>query len=361
MCIFTNDKDIPSYVRLATRSLQYLVVPLLSIAILIVGSRHLDDCPAQPYIPIWHIVAGCSGILLPVLYILFDKLNPSLASRYPVFSELLDNAIVFIIPVYILFEVAWLITGTVWILTGDEEKVCDETIYIFSVVVIINFWIHVLTPLVFFLGVCCSRIFPFIGYVTYWKVIKNAIDLWTFRTRFLISVVVSVPLSCTMITVGANGLTSCKPQQKIVDSVLLNSTDNSTASGEERLFDLGYKNLPVWLMTAGALLLILPVMYSVYDKFCKQSSAQLNTSPLQPGCRRMSKFVVILYLLSCMAWALVGFLWIFGTHNKETCNHESNTYKFAFASLILLNILMDAWICIKICIVLYWSLLSEDI
>ena len=41
---------------------------LISIFILILGSRHLDDCPAQPYIPIWHIVAGCSGILCKIQY-----------------------------------------------------------------------------------------------------------------------------------------------------------------------------------------------------------------------------------------------------------------------------------------------------
>ena len=46
-----------------------------------------------------------------------------------------------------------------------------------------------------------------------------------------------------------------------------------------------------------------------------------------PGCRRLSKVLVVGYLLAGMAWALVGFLWIFGTHNSETCNHESSTYK----------------------------------
>ena len=37
MCIFTNDKDIPGHVRLSTRTLQYLIIPLLSLALLIVG------------------------------------------------------------------------------------------------------------------------------------------------------------------------------------------------------------------------------------------------------------------------------------------------------------------------------------
>ena len=37
MCIFTSDKDIPGHVRLTTRTLQYLIIPLLSAALLVVG------------------------------------------------------------------------------------------------------------------------------------------------------------------------------------------------------------------------------------------------------------------------------------------------------------------------------------
>ncbi|XP_023337827.1 uncharacterized protein LOC111708624 [Eurytemora carolleeae] len=122
MCIFTNDKDIPTYVRLSTRALQYLIIPLLSIAIISVGGHHLEDCPAQPNLPIWHIVAGCSGLLVPILYLLFDELNPALAHRCPILSELMDNTIVFIIPVYILFEVAWLLTGTVWVFSLERDN-----------------------------------------------------------------------------------------------------------------------------------------------------------------------------------------------------------------------------------------------
>ena len=36
------------------------------------------------------------------------------------------------------------------------------------------------------------------------------------------------------------------------------------------------------------------------------------------------------------------------------------TFQFAFASLIILNGLMDLWICFKICVILYWALIWED-
>ena len=44
MCIFTSDKDIPGHVRLSTRTLQYLVIPLLSFALLIVGQSPKEFC-----------------------------------------------------------------------------------------------------------------------------------------------------------------------------------------------------------------------------------------------------------------------------------------------------------------------------
>lgn len=59
---------------------------------------------------------------------------------------MLDNAVVFLLPVYIVFEVCWLITGTVWVIgtTGVEDpSKCDHTVYIFSLVVMVNFWIHI--------------------------------------------------------------------------------------------------------------------------------------------------------------------------------------------------------------------------
>ena len=37
MCIFTSDKDIPGHVRLSTRTLQYLIIPMLSLALVSVG------------------------------------------------------------------------------------------------------------------------------------------------------------------------------------------------------------------------------------------------------------------------------------------------------------------------------------
>ncbi len=73
MCLFQSGKDIPPLVRMSLRGLQYLIIPLLSLSILCVGSIHLGLCPAQPKLPLWHVVAGASGLLIPLLYLTFDE------------------------------------------------------------------------------------------------------------------------------------------------------------------------------------------------------------------------------------------------------------------------------------------------
>ncbi|XP_023337820.1 uncharacterized protein LOC111708617 [Eurytemora carolleeae] len=167
-----------------------------------------------------------------------------------------------------------------------------------------------------------------------------------------------------MIGVGVNGLTACKPSRgnqfedgiKLGDDGLLalTSDSNSTISRLSLSWaGYGYLDIPVWLITAGVLLLLLPVVYTIYDKFCKSET-------INPEGKSLSNTIVVLYLMFGLVWALVGFLWIFGTQNQEECNQESGTYKFAFASLIILNALMDIYICIKISVVLYWALLTEE-
>ena len=60
---------------------------------------HLEDsCPSQPLLSVWHIVAGSTGLVVPLLYLLFDDLNPALARKCPALSEAPDNVVVFVLP-----------------------------------------------------------------------------------------------------------------------------------------------------------------------------------------------------------------------------------------------------------------------
>ena len=186
---------------------------IINKSLLSPGVLHLEDsCPSQPLLSVWHIVAGSTGLVVPILYLLFDDLNPALAKKCPALSEALDNVVVFVLPgrwkisdeemlshischpilmisspfllflisVYILFEVCWLVTGTVWVGRTDSTN-CDRTIYIFSVVVIVNFWIHILTPLVFMLCLCCFRVG--VCSCSLWTFFNNIIEAWTSNVR----------------------------------------------------------------------------------------------------------------------------------------------------------------------------------
>ena len=119
------------------------VIPLLSLSIGIVGILHIGECQVQPLLPVWHIVAGTSGICAPFFYLLFDEVNPWLSRRFPAVSEMLDNVVVFLLPVYLIFEVIWLITGTFWVMSTpgvENPGECNHTVYVFSYVVVVNFW-----------------------------------------------------------------------------------------------------------------------------------------------------------------------------------------------------------------------------
>ena len=414
MCIFQSGKDIPTLVRISLRTLQYLIIPLMSMAILVVGSMHLGKCAAQPLLPIWHVVAGASGLLTPIFYLLFDEINPQLSQRLPGVSSFIDNVVVLLLPIYILFEISWLITGTVWVVGSegveDPEK-CDHTVYIFSFVVVVNFWIHILTPLVFMLALCCTRIFPYCAHCGYWNILKTAIDHWTRRTRLGIAFAVAWPLAIAMVIAGAFSVKDCQSisntttyvttpsypkefstvgqQQHVIVSSDTKLDDRTTASlndislpyptkpsqaellsstlstsfissglalndgDDESMSYLDKIRIPVWLIVAGIMVLFVPCIYYVYDKYCKDEGGG-------PFIKSVANCLVILYLLCGLTWAVVGFVWVFGSHQHVTCGADSFTYQFAFGTLIILNCIMDIWICFKICVVLYWAFLSEE-
>ncbi len=133
------------------------------------------------------MVAGSSGLLVPVLYLTFDEINPRLSQSHRALSEVLDNLVVFLLPAYIIFELAWLVTGTVWTFGASgvsDPSGCARSVYVFSAVVVVNFWLHALTPLAFMLWICCTRIFPYCSYCAYWNIFKTALDNWNRQAVF---------------------------------------------------------------------------------------------------------------------------------------------------------------------------------
>ena len=78
--------------------------------------------------------------------------------------------------------------------------------------------IHILTPLVFMFGLCCTRICPYCAYCGYWNFLKKAMDNWTRQTRMIICSVVAFPLAISMISVGAVSIERCSLQQQDASS-----------------------------------------------------------------------------------------------------------------------------------------------
>lgn len=171
---------------------------------------------------------------------------------------------------------------------------------------------------------------------------------------------VAFPLGASMIVAGGLSVNACS--LVAIPSVVVNNVDigaNFSSNGslvsdfksvEDKQTEMVH--IPIWLLVAGcAVLLVLPVYY-IYDVYCKDDLGG-------PLIRNIANCIVIFFLLCGLVWAIVGFLWVFGSHMNETCGADSNTYQFAFGTLIILNIIMDVWICYKICVVLYWAFLID--
>ena len=130
-------------------------------------------------------------------------------------------------------------------------------------------------------SLCCSRIFPYCGYCTYWNILKDAVAVWTRAFRLVVVSGVSLPLSVSMLVVGGAGLGSCPAH--------LTNTTAGSGSGLPEEFtvtgDIGTQDpvtelhhIPVWLVVAGILVLLAPVFYFIYDKFCKPENVSLRLS-----------------------------------------------------------------------------------
>ncbi|XP_073514539.1 transmembrane protein 272-like isoform X3 [Phyllobates terribilis] len=96
-----------------------LLWTVLSIAMVIIGSMHVDNCPIEPKIPIYLIVAGVFHLLafaLIPLKIVAEKLAYSIESVLGIFSF------------------CWFIAGSVWVFRIYQEnpRRCNDLVYKFA-------------------------------------------------------------------------------------------------------------------------------------------------------------------------------------------------------------------------------------
>ncbi|CAG5136013.1 unnamed protein product, partial [Candidula unifasciata] len=113
----------------------FIAIPL---AMLIMGSIHLDHCPAERMIPIYLIVSGCAGIVRNV-YSLIQRCRKTEQEREEDQAKVNPAE-----SVANCFLIAWFITGCVYIYrtrnsfqhdTKGDSDYCDYNLYWFA------FWI----------------------------------------------------------------------------------------------------------------------------------------------------------------------------------------------------------------------------
>ncbi|KAM4617417.1 transmembrane protein 272-like [Discoglossus pictus] len=91
----------------------------LSIAMIVIGSIHIDDCPVEPKIPIYLIVAG-------VVYVVGFTIIP--------LKKVTEASVYTTEGILALFSFCWFITGSVWVfrIYQDNPRGCNDTVYNFA-------------------------------------------------------------------------------------------------------------------------------------------------------------------------------------------------------------------------------------
>ena len=98
--------------------------------------------------------------------------------------------------------------------------------------------------------------------------------------RMFLCCLISLPLGAAMIGVGSTALASCEGFLNQTQSPnLTSSCINDTSKEADTDWSLEMIHIPLWLVVMGVMLLILPVVYILYDTFCKPE----NLNPGKPG------------------------------------------------------------------------------
>ncbi|KAF7230262.1 transmembrane protein 272 [Nothobranchius furzeri] len=144
----------PSTPALVCSKLGVIILPIAQIAI---GAVYMHECPRQPYIPIYLIVAGSFSMLLTILSCLpcareTEGGPPNKLSAICTFWNAITS----------LFLFAWFITGNVWIYSiyqpnynknaTDIDSYCNKSLYLFA------FWtttlVYIMLALFVIIGFC---------------------------------------------------------------------------------------------------------------------------------------------------------------------------------------------------------------
>ncbi|KAL0970281.1 hypothetical protein UPYG_G00239820 [Umbra pygmaea] len=107
-----------------------IIVWMVLITALGLGAMHLNDCPLQPYIPIYLVVIGATSIASLLLFYFNNTLDTS-------YFSLLSSSTIILLQ---LFNLGWFIAGSVWVYSIHTvnydatagEKYCKRAVYLFA-------------------------------------------------------------------------------------------------------------------------------------------------------------------------------------------------------------------------------------
>ncbi|KAM4617169.1 transmembrane protein 272-like [Discoglossus pictus] len=113
----------------------------IGVAMIVMGSTHKGDCPVEPYIPIFLLVAGITHLL--TFFIVLLRL---VCETFIVIFESMVG----------IFSFVWFITGSVWVFRVYQiyEGQCDRDLYLFAFGILL--FEYVVIGLAVVIGCCCS-------------------------------------------------------------------------------------------------------------------------------------------------------------------------------------------------------------
>ncbi|XP_073410785.1 transmembrane protein 272-like isoform X1 [Dendrobates tinctorius] len=127
--------DASTYTRAET--ITYWTV--MSISMIAMGAVYKDNCPLQPFIPIYLMVSGVTMLVAVLLYFLEFMWN--------IYSRVLGGII-------LTFSLVWLIAGSVWVFgvvsEYEDPAQCNDAVYYFTFAMVIAQYLLIAVVLVLF-------------------------------------------------------------------------------------------------------------------------------------------------------------------------------------------------------------------
>nr|XP_042903306.1 transmembrane protein 272 [Parasteatoda tepidariorum] len=141
-------------------------IPLMSIAMLIIGSIYVKDCNIQPNIPVYLIVSGVFGTLQHFIAVwtkYIPKDSQGAMRVYRAYCKVIDCTLE-------IFLIIWFVLGCIWVYGVPAEidfhdtykdEYCNKTVYYFAFWILnLSFILLLLLVVITLFVILCVVIFP---------------------------------------------------------------------------------------------------------------------------------------------------------------------------------------------------------